>query len=485
MVKYEELVIKIINSVGGVENITSLSHCMTRLRFILKDENIIDEDILKKDPLILTVQKTNGMYQVVIGTHVKDVYQLICNKFYNNNESIEIEKNKQTKNNNIKKTIINKMIEIITKVITPILGVLVACGLLMGLLAICTATGILKSTDGTYIILNAMAQAAFYFLPILLGYTSAKAFNLNPFVGMILGGVLISPNLLPSLTSGVPLYVIFEKTILELPVYNTFLGIPILFPINGYQATVLPIIFITFFASKLDYFLNKILPKIIIHNLNSFFILLITVPVSILVIGPITNFLSMLISAGVYNLYVLSPVLTAIIVALLYQPLVIFGLHWPLSAIGLNNLTSMGSDYILPMSFVANFAQTAVVFAVFLKTKSKNLKLLSVPAMFSGIFCIIEPAIYGFTLPIKKRFIFSMIAGGIGAAIISLFSAKMYAFSFGILGFAAFINPETGDISGLIVSMVATLITMLVAFFLTYFTFTEKDDIKNRGEKND
>ncbi|MGL5124235.1 MAG: PTS transporter subunit EIIC [Fusobacteriaceae bacterium] len=481
MTKYKQLAIKIVDSVGGIENIANLSHCMTRLRFILKNDAIVKEDVLKEESLILKSQKTAGMYQIVIGTQVKEVYQVICSEFNLNNENKKTNK----KTNEKHQTLINKMIEVITKVITPVLGVLVACGLLMGLLAICTATGILNTNSGTYIILNTMAQAAFYFLPILLGYTSAKAFGLNPFIGMILGGVLISPNLLSSLTTGNPLYIIFKNTIFESPVYNTFFKIPILFPTSGYQATVIPIIFITYFASKIDRILNKIIPKIIIHNLNSFFILLISVPVSILVIGPITNFLSLLLSAGIHSLYILSPIVTAIIVALLYQPLVIFGLHWPLSAIGLNNLISTGSDYILPMSFVANFAQTAVVFAVFLKTKDKKLKALSVPTMFSGIFCIIEPAIYGFTLPVKKRFIYSMIASAVGAVIISLFSAKMYAFSFGLLGFAAFINPKTGSFQGLLVSIFATVITMLIAFSLTYFTFTKKDDIKNKGEKND
>ena len=477
MEKYQNLVNFILKNIGGKENVLSVTHCMTRLRFTLKDNSLVNEKELLKSNEIMTAQFSAGRYQVVIGTTVADVFKVVQKTLSLEKESEQVKE---------KKGAVNSFIEIVTKVITPVLGILTAAGLLQGILALLTVLHVLDVTDGAYIIFHAMGQTAFYFLPVILGYTSAKAFKLNPFVGMILGATLVIPELATNLSGGELMYTMFSGTIFETPVYNTFFGIPILFPSSGYQYSVIPIILITYIGSKVERVVKKVVPGVLAHNLNSFLTIFITVPLSILIIGPITNVISSLLTAGVSSLYIFSPHITSVVVALLYQPLVIFGLHWPISAIGINNLAQMGSDYIFPMSFTANFAQTAVVLAVFLRTKSKEQKALAVPAMVSGTFCIIEPAIYGFSLPVKKRFAFSMLGGAAGSLIIALCSAKMYAFSFGILGFVSFINPENGSVRGVVVAVIATIVTMLISFLLTYFTYKEDEDPKtevNTDEK--
>ncbi|MBO0420183.1 MAG: beta-glucoside-specific PTS transporter subunit IIABC [Vagococcus fluvialis] len=473
MEKYQGLAAFIIENVGGKENILSVTHCMTRLRFTLNDDTKVKEENLVNSPEIMTAQFAGGRYQVVVGTHVSDVFQVIQSELGLLGEE-EIEE---------KKGGVNRLIEIITKVITPVLGILTASGLLQGILALLTVTNVLSEGDGAYIVLHAMGQTVFYFLPVVLGYTSAKAFKLNPFVGMMLGAILLIPELMNNLVSDQVLYTLFQGSIFETDIHNTFFGIPILFPANGYQYSVIPIIFITFLGSKVEKFLKRVVPELLAHNLNAFLTILITFPLSILIIGPVTNVLSSLISAGVSGLYAISPVITSVVVGLLYQPLVIFGLHWPMSAIGINNLAQYGVDYIFPMSFTANFAQTAVVLAVYLKTRSKEQKALAIPAMVSGIFCIIEPAIYGFSLPVKKRFIFSMIGGAVGSFILAISATKMYAFAFGILGFVSFINPENGSLSGLYIAIFASIVTMIVSFCLTYFTFKEEEDVVDSTKK--
>jgi PTS system beta-glucosides-specific IIC component len=473
MEKYQGLAAFIIENVGGKENISSVTHCMTRLRFTLNDDTKVKEENLVNSPEIMTAQFAGGRYQVVIGTHVSDVFQIIQSELGLLGEE-EVEE---------KKGGVNRLIEIITKVITPVLGILTASGLLQGILALLTVTNVLSEGDGAYIVLHAMGQTVFYFLPVVLGYTSAKAFKLNPFVGMMLGAILLIPELMNNLVSDQVLYTLFQGSIFETDIHNTFFGIPILFPANGYQYSVIPIIFITFLGSKVEKFLKRVVPELLAHNLNAFLTILITFPLSILIIGPVTNVLSSLISAGVSGLYAISPVITSVVVGLLYQPLVIFGLHWPMSAIGINNLAQYGVDYIFPMSFTANFAQTAVVLAVYLKTRSKEQKALAIPAMVSGIFCIIEPAIYGFSLPVKKRFIFSMIGGAVGSFILAISATKMYAFAFGILGFVSFINPENGSLSGLYIAIFASIVTMIVSFCLTYFTFKEEEDVVDSTKK--
>ncbi|MBO0444594.1 beta-glucoside-specific PTS transporter subunit IIABC [Vagococcus fluvialis] len=473
MEKYQGLAAFIIENVGGKENILSVTHCMTRLRFTLNDDAKVKEENLVNSPEIMTAQFAGGRYQVVVGTHVSDVFQVIQSELGLLGEE-EVEE---------KKGGVNRLIEIITKVITPVLGILTASGLLQGILALLTVTNVLSEGDGAYIVLHAMGQTVFYFLPVVLGYTSAKAFKLNPFVGMMLGAILLIPELMTNLVNDQVLYTLFQGSIFETDIHNTFFGIPILFPANGYQYSVIPIIFITFLGSKVEKFLKRVVPELLAHNLNAFLTILITFPLSILIIGPVTNVLSSLISAGVSGLYAISPVITSVVVGLLYQPLVIFGLHWPMSAIGINNLAQYGVDYIFPMSFTANFAQTAVVLAVYLKTRSKEQKALAIPAMVSGIFCIIEPAIYGFSLPVKKRFIFSMIGGAVGSFILAISATKMYAFAFGILGFVSFINPENGSLSGLYIAIFASIVTMIVSFCLTYFTFKEEEDVVDSTKK--
>lgn len=466
MGKYNELVTFIIKNVGGKDNINSVSHCMTRLRFKLKDYSLVDEKNMADNSKIVTAQKAGGEYQVVVGTSVESIYAELTASLGMKNEEQQTEEKD--------KSILNRIIQIITKSITPVLGVLMASGLIQGMLSLLVACNVLKTTDGAYIILNVMGNALFTFFPIFLGYTSAKAFKMDGFVGMAIGACLVFPTILPSLTTGNPMFVLFSGTILKMPVYKTFFGIPIIFPGTGYTSTVVPIILSMYFTSKFERFLKKHIPDIIGFTLVPFLTIAICVPLTIIVVGPIANVLSLLITAGIKYLNNMSPIITSIVVGIVYQPLVILGLHWPLITIGITNMGAMGSDYIIPMIFTASFAQTAVVLAVYFRTKDKTIKNICIPAMISGCFCIIEPAIYGVTLPVKKRFAFSMIGATVGAVIISIFGARMYAVSVGVLGTVAFINPN-GSMSGFFIAIVATIITMIVSFILTFITFNEQN----------
>lgn len=466
MAKYSDLVSFIVKNVGGKDNVISVSHCMTRLRFKLKDYSLVDEKNIISNSKITTAQKAGGEYQVVVGTSVENIYtELVASLGLKNVESQTEEKDM---------SVLNKIIQIITKSITPILGVLMAAGLIQGLLALLVACGALETTDGAYIILSVMGSALFTFFPIFLGYTSAKAFQMDGFVGMAIGACLVFPTILTSLTAGDPLFVLFANSILETPVYKTFFGIPIIFPTTGYNSTVVPIIVSMYFISKFEKFLKKHIPDIVGFTLVPFLTIAVCVPLTILAIGPIANILSLLITAAITFLNNLSPIIASLVVGVVYQPLVILGLHWPLITIGITNMGALGYDYIIPMIFTASFTQTAVVLAVYLKTRDKKVKNICIPAMISGCFCIIEPAIYGVTLPVKKRFAFSIIGATVGAVIISIFSARMYAISVGVLGTVAFINPN-GDMSGFIVAIIATIISMAVAFLLTFIFFNEQN----------
>ncbi|PZF91349.1 PTS transporter subunit EIIC [Listeria ivanovii] len=471
MGKYDKLNAFIIENVGGDSNITALTHCVTRLRFTLKDESLVNRDALINHEEIMTAQAANGQYQVVVGMQVGDIYQEMLPKLSISNHKEETGTNDSS--NKDKKTLLNRFIDTITKIITPTLGVMIGCSLILGVQSLLVATKVVSPGDGAFVILNAVGYALFTFFPVILGYTSAKTFNSDPFIGMIVGAALVFPNLLTDLVDSEAIYQLFSGTIFQTNIYSDFLGIPIIFPANGYTSTVIPIIFSMFFLSKWEHFIQKIIPKSLHFTFVPFLTLIIGVPATILVFGPLANIASSIISSAILGLFGFSPIVTALFVGILYTPLVILGLHWPLVAIGINNLATAGTDYLLPMIFTAPLAQMAVVFAVYLKTKNPDVKKICVPAMVSDFFCIIEPSIYGVTLPVKRRFVYTCIGTAVGALIIAVAGVHNFASTIGVLGIGGFINPQTGDVSYVIVVALASLATMLIAFLLAFFTFKE------------
>lgn len=354
----------------------------------------------------------------------------------------------------------------ISGVFTPLLGLLAATGMIKGFTAMFLSFGWITDTSGTYQLLNATGDCLFYFFPIFLGYTAIKKFGGSPFLGMAIGASLVYPTL-SGLTAGDPLYTLFAGTLFESPIHITFLGIPVI--LMSYSTSVIPIIIATFFAVKIERFFKNIIPKVVSTFLVPFFTLLVIVPATFILIGPVSTWAGQLIGAGATGIYDLSPVATGLIIGGLWQVFVLFGLHWGLVPVMLLNLSTSGADPVVAMSFAASFAQTGAVLAVMLKTKNTKLKSLGIPAFISGIFGVTEPAIYGLTLPLKKPFIMSCIAGGIGGGILGLAGSKLYIFGgLGVFGFPSFINKATGVDSGFYMALVACGIAFILGFILTY-----------------
>ncbi len=475
MANYEKLASFIVENVGGKENVENVTHCMTRLRFKLTDESKVNEDALKADPGIVTAQNSGGRYQVVIGTHVGNVHEEIM-RLIGKAEAEAAEESKGS--------VLNRFTATITQTMVPVLGVLGACGLIAGLQAILMTTGIIKPGDGAQVLLNAMGNACLTFFPILLGYTSARAFKMNPFVGMILGCVLAFPNITESINSGDALYTLFAGTSLAMPVYKTLFGIPIFFPTTGYTSTVIPIIFATYFAAKVEKRFDKIIPQAAQMYVLPMVTILIASVVTLLVIGPVSVILTNLISTSITFLVKYSPIAAFVVIAVIYQPLVVLGLHWALISVGLIEFATSGSTLIISLIYPASFAHLAVCAAVYFKTKNKVLKETALPAVISACFCIIEPSIYGVTLPVKKRFGICMLAGTIGALILGLANAPMYAITMGVTGFVGFVNPADSSSSGMYISLLAVAVTVATAFLLTWITYQPKDDGNADSQKN-
>ncbi len=465
MGKYQKLAQQIIVDVGGKENIRSLSHCITRLRFKLKDESIADDDALKNNPGVVTVMKSGGQYQVVIGNHVPLVYADVCEEAGIGTDSQPADTGEKEHMNPL-----DAFIDLVSGIIQPILGVLCAAGMTKGFNALFVALGWYANTSGEYLLFNAIGDSLFNFLPVLLGYTAAKKFGVKPFVGMVIGSALCYPSIqLSTLSaSAQPLFTLFEGTFFSSPVYFTFFGIPVI--TMNYTSTVVPVILITWIASYFQRWFTKIVPEIVANFLVPMFTLLCALILGFIVFGPVATFLSNLISAGVIAVMNFSPIIAGAIIGGFWQVFVIFGLHWGLSPIAINNIVTLGYDKVLEPFFGATFAQTAVVLAIYLKTKDKKLKDLCIPAMISGLFGVTEPAIYGVTLPRKTPFYFSCIAAAIAGAYYGGMQLTGYIIGgAGIFGFPNFINTVSGDISNMITAAIGVGIAVVIAFALTFF----------------
>lgn len=474
MNKYDGLAKIILNNVGGKGNIISLTHCVTRLRFKLKDEDKANTDVLKSTDGIVTVIKSGGQYQVVIGNHVPDVFAAVMEVGgLQNLSAVEVKE---------KTNVFNKLIDIISGVFAPTLGVLGATGMIKGFNALFIFLGLYTEASGTYQILQATGDCLFYFFPIFLGFTAAKKFNVNQFVGMAIGASMVYPSL-SGLMSGEPLYTLFAGTIFESPVYITFLKIPVI--LMNYSSSVVPVILSVIVASKFEQFFKKIVPDVVKLFLVPLGTLLLTVPLTFIIIGPIATWASDILGAITSGIYGFSPIIAGLFVGGFWQVFVIFGLHWGLVPIALNNMATLGSDTILSASFPASFAQTAVILAILLKTKDKKLKTISIPAFISGIFGVTEPAIYGISLPRKKPFIISCIGAAVGGALTGVFAIKGYTMGgLGIFGFPCYIDNQNNSMSGVVNMLIAVAAASLLAFLLAFFTYKDENTETTKEETN-
>ncbi len=457
--KYEKLAKDIIENVGGKDNVNSLTHCITRLRFKLNDESKANTEVLEKMEGVVTVVKSGGQYQVVIGNHVPDVYADVVKVAGLSTEDSGSEEEKMKP--------FDRFIDIISGVFQPTLGVLCATGMIKGLNAILIALGVLAETSSTYIILNAIGDCLFNFFPIFLGFTAAKKFKMNQFTGMAIGASMVYPAITALAGTTV-----------------TFLGIPVVIPTSSYQSTVIPIILAVFIASKVEKLFKKIVPDVVKTFIVPFATLLIVVPVTFMAIGPVSTWASNILGDITLAVYNFSPVVAGLLIGGFWQVFVMFGLHWGLVPLAMNNLAVLGYDPLLAASVPVCFAQTGVVMAIFAKTKNQKLKSLCIPSIISGFFGVTEPAIYGITLPRKKPFYISCICGAITGGIVGLFASKGYTMGgLGIFSLPCYINPQGIDkgFYGMILAMVAGLV---VGFLMMYFTKLNPEDMTDGKVEN-
>lgn len=471
MKKYDGLARIIIQNVGGKENIISLTHCITRLRFKLKDESKAQTDILNNTDGIISVVQSNGQYMVVIGNHVTDVYDTVCEIAHLSSHSDTSDTQSQEKKG------IGALVATIAGVFSPLLGILCATGIMKGVLTILLNLGLLQASDGCYILLYGMADALFYFFPVLLGYTAAKKYGMNEFIGLMLGLTMCYPNIVNMATNAGEVM----GTFLGMDYYRTFLGLPIILPTSSlvpnagsYTSSVIPIIIVVIVASKLEKLLNNVVPSMIKSFTVPLLTLTIMVPATYLVIGPVSAGLCSLISNVLVSTYDLAPAVGGAAIGGLWQILVVFGMHWGLVPFKYNNLATLGYDFILSSTAIVCFSQVGCLLAIFFKTKDRKLKSLCPGAIISGICGISEPAIYGVTLPLKRPFAISCISSTIVCGIMAATNTISYTTAgLGIFALPMYINAEAGDVSGMYRAAALSIVLLVVSFIITFFTWKE------------
>lgn len=467
MTVYETLAKEILNYVGGKDNVNSLTHCITRLRFKLKDESIAQDEALKNLEGVVTVMKSAGQYQVVIGNQVQDVYEQLVPLLH--------AEQPQTVQDAEKEKLLDRFVDIISGIFQPILGIMAACGMIKGLNMLFMTLGLYAETSGGYMIINAIGDALFTFLPLFLGYTSARKFGLKPMVGLVIGGIMCYPGIQSSALSGSlkPLYTMFEGTMFASPAYIDFFGIPVIS--MDYTSTVIPVIFIVYFASKCEKLFSKFVPDLVKFFFVPMLTLLVALPIGFLLIGPVATFGSKIIAETIISIRNVSPMLAGGLVGLTWQILVIFGLHCGFIPVYINNIVTNGYDNVMMPFFACTFATSAVILVIMLKTRDRKMKELCLPNFISGIFGVTEPGIYGILLPLKKPFIISCIAGGIGGAFYGFCNFRKFSMGgMGIFEFPAMMEPD-GAWGNLLVAVSGVLLTMIAAVILMLLFYREKE----------
>lgn len=439
---YKKVGLQVLELVGGTKNVNKLTHCATRLRFELNDKSKVEMKKLENLPGVISVVDKGGQFQVIIGNDVQTSYRAIINE----TSGLINSPNKQHNKNVEKENIVSRFISIISTTFTPMIPAITGAGMIKAVLSILSLTGLLSADSQTYYLLDTIADAAFFFMPILLAYGAAIKFECNPILAITIAGALLHPNLASLMTSGKAVY---------------FIGIPV--RLTNYAGSVLPIIITVWAMSYIEKFAEKISPSIIKFFTKPLIILLLTAPLALIVIGPFGTYLNDLVAAGAEFINGKASWLIPLLMGAFQPFLVVTGTAWAMTPIATMQLTNNGSEMINgPGMLASNIAQGAATLCVAVKSKNKNLKQLAASAGTTALLGITEPSLYGVTLKLKKPLIAAMIGGGCAGIYAGLSGLVRYAFvSPGLAALPAFIGKNPMNI-------IHALITCLIAFVVTF-----------------
>ncbi len=479
----KQLAQKYIELVGGKENIKSVAHCVTRLRLKLYDESKADDKAVEAIDETQGLIKKGGQYQIVLGPGFVDkIYDEVISEVNITNQNPNDQEEEE------KIGIFNKFIDLISGIFTPILGILAASGMIKGFNVLFSVLGLYTMDSNTYKVLESIGDTFFYFLPVFLGFYAMKKFGGTPMIGATLGAVLVYP-FFAGLAGAEPISTFFAGTPYQLNVQSSIFGIPLILPMSGYASSVIPIIAITYVASKVEKFTKKYSPDSIALFMIPLTVVLITAIIGLLVVGPILTVLTSLIAIAFKSLLAFSPALYGALLAGTWQLLVMFGLHWaivPLGYMEFGEFAAGNIDKIQIMASVAvvSFSQVGVLGAIIVKTRQEKLKKLAVPAFITAIFGITEPALYGVTLKRKKLFAMTCITSAISGGFLSMLNVGSYNMGgLGVFAIPNYLDPNISSLSGqtdFIIVIIAIILNTVLSFVAAYFMFNDTTDVDNQ-----
>lgn len=448
-IDYRKTAQELVQELGGDENIVNVTHCATRLRFILKDESMADAGKAAKIQGVITTVSAGGQFQVVIGNHVKDAYGFVM-------ELVHVDEDGGNGNGR-KAGVVSRVIDVISSIFAPFLYTLAACGILQGILGVLAALNAIDTAGGTYQILNFISWTAFTYLPVLIAVTASKKFNVNTYAAVVIACALVCPDYINMVNAGNPI---------------SFLGIPV--QLLSYTSSVIPMILAVWIASYVQKFFDKYLPIVVRNLFSPMFTIAIMVPLTLIVFGPVGNAMGGAIG-GIYNgIYNLSPIAAGIVVGGLWEVLVIFGVHWGITPVTVGNYSALGYDTFTGLQASAVFSQAGAALGVFFKTKDKDMKGISLSAAITGLFGITEPAIYGVNLRLKRPMICGCVAGAIGGAIAGGFHAVSWGYNMpGIATLPAYF--KAGHMSQFIGLLISVAVSFLLGLVFTYIAGFEEE----------
>lgn len=450
---YSKSAEKLIEAMGGKENIKKVFHCMTRLRFYVKDKNKINETDIKNLTEISGVNWYQDQFQVIAGNHVNDMYEELIKKGIPNDDEQTSELNKQ------KKGIGSAIIDSITGCMTPMIPALTAAGMIKVVLTLLTTFSLVNNQSSTYKVIEFIGDAAFYFMPFLIAANAAKVFHVNQSLSLIIAGVFQHPNFTAMMDSGNPI---------------DFFSIPVT-PMT-YCYSVIPVILMVWIMSYIEKFVDKITPRIVKLILHPTLVIIISAPIAIIAIGPLGGIIGDGLAVAIDFLSAKLGFVIVGILAATFPFIVMTGMHHALTPIGLNAIATGGSDALIFVSQVcSNVAQGGASLAVAVKSKNENMKQLASASGISALMGITEPALYGVTLKLKRPVVAAALAAGIGGIVGGILQVSLYIAQNNLLAIPAFIGAK--GMTNLLYGIIMIIVSFVGSFVLTFVLgFKDEED---------
>ena len=451
---YKKAAAEILPLIGGKENILSLVHCATRLRFSLADGDAFQAEELKKVKGVMGAMFTGGQYQVIIGTDVNHVYDKLLHMTGLEGGSVEIVEQADLKNggsgNGSGK--MAKAMDIISSLFTPAIAAITGAAMIKVVLVILTMTGLMDASGQTYQMFSMVGDAPFYFMPVILAYTSSVKFGVDPMVGLTIGLCMVHPTYLSLIDAGEAV---------------RMFG---LLPVNlaKYTSTVLPVILVIYVASWVQKLAEKLSPKVIRFFFKPLLTLIIMTPLTFCIVGPLGNLCGKVLEGGLSIVQVNAPWFLPIFFGAFGPIVIMLGMHYAVTIpLALAAIQAFGYDMLGPGFLVANIAQGAAALAVAVLAKDKDFKSLATSTGVSAILGTTEPALYGVNLRLKKPLYASILGGLIGGIICGIAGVKRIVFGpTGLTSIAIFIDPDNG--MNFVFALIGVAATFAATFVITY-----------------